>query len=675
MRNLDFKYIFACNFLPFGPEGFELFLKNYGNIVLIQGENRDAKSLELNESTSETRISSNGSGKSSIQEIIVWTLYGKTVKRPEKIGIDDVVHNKTKKDCKTIVEFDKYRVMRTRSGKKTTLRLWESDQGVWDDSTEITQGTVAQTSKRIEELIGLTYESFVNICIFTDDQRSCFLECANDTKTEIIENLMQLTCYRDWFEQAKNLKKEIKLNFEMKTKEYTLLLSNKDDAVRRLDLTQKNRTNWVALKVQEQANLRSKIATKTSELGQTDTGRALLAYQEAQQKIVDINAELAKLGTVRADLEKKFALIREKDAVIKEDAQKVKDTFQSISNELATHRSSRKAIEEEIEELKGETPGNRCGKCKSIIQAENIDSYIEQQLRKISDIDLDINKCILSSKEIAAKVEEIKANQAKIKQIEAAAEQKRKATDNSIQALQSELTIASQVREPKADSAEFLLQQQIEELNKQLEDKKKEAAGKSPYDEILDNDKKELSNITLLVEQKEKEVNKLESSIVYYDYWIYAFGPTGIRKWVIDGIIPDLNKNVNYWLGPLIDNSVTLNFSNTLVEKIERNPPDGDPYIYYAMSTGQRRRLNLAVGHSFAYITSLSAESIPSLIFLDEVTTNVDPLGVQGIYNMIRELATDKQVFITTHDPDLVQMLQGASIIRLVHENGFTKKV
>jgi len=72
---------------------------------------------------------------------------------------------------------------------------------------------------------------------------------------------------------------------------------------------------------------------------------------------------------------------------------------------------------------------------------------------------------------------------------------------------------------------------------------------------------------------------------------------------------------------------------------------------------------------------SLSSGSIPSLVFLDEISTNVDPLGVQGIYNMICELAEDKQVFITTHDPDLLRMLQGCDVIQLVHENGFTKLV
>ena len=168
---------------------------------------------------------------------------------------------------------------------------------------------------------------------------------------------------------------------------------------------------------------------------------------------------------------------------------------------------------------------------------------------------------------------------------------------------------------------------------------------------------------------------KTKAELPYYDYWITGFGDNGIRKWIVDGIIPELNNRINYWLQFLIDNRITLRFDNELNEVIERNPVDGNPYVYHAMSTGQRRRLNLAVSQSFAHIMMLSSGSIPSVVFLDEVTTNVDPLGVQGIYNMICELAEDRQVFVTTHDPDLIRMLQTADTLKLVHENGFAKLV
>ena len=54
---------------------------------------------------------------------------------------------------------------------------------------------------------------------------------------------------------------------------------------------------------------------------------------------------------------------------------------------------------------------------------------------------------------------------------------------------------------------------------------------------------------------------------------------------------------------------------------------------------------------------SLNSGKTPNVVFLDEVTSNVDSQGVSGIYNMICELNKEKKVFITTHDHDLIDYL------------------
>jgi ABC-type multidrug transport system ATPase subunit len=91
------------------------------------------------------------------------------------------------------------------------------------------------------------------------------------------------------------------------------------------------------------------------------------------------------------------------------------------------------------------------------------------------------------------------------------------------------------------------------------------------------------------------------------------------------------------------------------------------------MSNGQRRRINLAVSQAFAHVMSLNSGKTPNVVFLDEVTSNVDPQGVSGIYNMIYELNKEKKVFVTTHDHDLIDYLNGCDTLDLVMEKGFTK--
>lgn len=680
MKNLNFKYAGAWNFLPFGPEGIELNFSKFGNIVLVKGENRDAKLIDpAAVATAEFSTSDNGTGKSSLQEIIVYGLFGKTVKRPEKLGVNDVVHNKVKKDCKVEIRWDKYRLIRTRkengNNSKNSLRLWESEDGIWDKNTEITQGDMRVTQKRIEEIIGLSYDSFINMCIFTDDQRACFLECENSKKKEIVENLLSLSVYREWFENAKLLRKEIKQKIDTKTKEYQLLLSNKDDAKRRLLLTQQKNEEWKKNKKQEIANLESNIKVKQNQLQNTDTGSALLAYREAQEKIKTINEKLPVLESSKKDLEKKLETVRAKETEQKNEAQLLKEEFSSHSYSTKTKVEDRKIKESKIADLESNVPGTKCDKCVGTIDQDNILSYVSKLKLEINNINIDIQKDTEKAQEIAVKVADLKARQQKVNGFIDQLQNKISSVETEMRQLRNELVQASKVREPKAESNELLIEQQIEELNKQISEKKSELDSKTPFQDIIDNDEQELAKITKTVENKEYEVKELEAELPYYDYWISGFGDNGIRKWIVDGIVPELNNRINYWLQFLIDNRITLKFDNELNETIERNPADGDPYVYYAMSTGQRRRLNLSVSQSFADIMMTSSGSIPNIIFLDEVSTNVDPLGVQGIYNMITELAEDKQVFVTTHDQELKRMLAGSDVLQLVHENGFTKIV
>ena len=676
MKNLKIRYAAAHNFLPFGNDGIQIHFDKFKNIVLIRGENRDAKLIDPRNNFEESKTSSNGTGKSSIQEIITYALYGKTVKRPEKLGANDVVHNKIGKDAKVELIFDNYRIVRVRkeggNDKKNSLRLWESCDDIWDKTTEITQGTMATTQERIESIIGLSYEAFVNMCIFTDDQRACFLECDSKQKKEIVENMLSLGSYRGWFENAKILRKEIKVKIDTKAKEYNLLINSKDDASRRLSLTKEKEKTWRETKKNELETLINNAGKAIKMFGSSDNGAAVLAYQKAQEKIKEINEKLPEKEQIKSDLESKLQFAKNKETEVKNEAGVVSDEYQDLNRKAKDLISDRSNKEKEIQKLKLNEIGTKCDKCKGEVLEENINEYVNELNVDINKINNQLKNILENSKEVQSKVEIVKQKQEKIKNFITSFNNQISTVDTEMKQLRNEMVEASRVREPKTDNEEALLQAKIEELKKQITIKKNELTGDSPFKEIIENDEQELKKSSEKVDEKNKEVKELEAELPYYDYWITGFGEQGIRKWIVDGIVPELNNRINYWLQFLIDNRITLKFDNELNETIQRNPVDGDPYIYHAMSTGQRRRLNLSVSQSFAHIMMLSAGSIPSIIFLDEVSTNVDFSGNIGIYKMILELAQDRQVFITTHDQGLLQMLEGCEVLDLIHENGFT---
>ena len=152
MDKLQFKYAKAVNFLCFGSEGVEFHFSDYGNVIQVQGENLDNPCYKDDPA-------SNGAGKSSLQEIISFALYGKTVKSPTKNKTEQIVNAKAgEEDVTIILEFDDVRIERTvRQNASNKLRCWESEDGIWDKKSEVTK---IGTQKWIEKKIGLSHHAF-----------------------------------------------------------------------------------------------------------------------------------------------------------------------------------------------------------------------------------------------------------------------------------------------------------------------------------------------------------------------------------------------------------------------------------------------------------------------------------------------------------------------------------
>lgn len=671
MKKLKFNKISAYNFLCFGPEGIEIKFEDYGQIVFIRGENRDVKETEDDLSSDEVKISSNGSGKSSLQEIISYGLYGKTVKKPSAISKDAVINNLIGKDCKIELQWDKYKLVRTR--KKNSLRFWENETLTFDDASELTTGSMDETQKIIEDAIGLTYEAFVNICIFSDDQSVSFLEASTPVKREIVENLLSLCSYREKQEKAKKLTSETSASIKMMCKEYDIFKNNEQDANQRLEQTKNKDSSWKLEKENEIKNLKVQIDAKKEKLGNSTHGDELLAYREAQNKIISHNENINELEKIIEDEKGKIIVAKSKEDKVKELAQDVRNKSDAIKLEISNRQQKIKNKKNHIQSLQNHEHGTTCDHCYGVIDEKNILHVINSEEKEISSYNQELQICVSEAEKITTEAKDVCDKQVKIKDFISMKEKVVEANNVQIRSLRNLISDLLKIKEPKADSYELLLNQQIEQLEVSLREKTNEYKSKSPYEDLILSYEDSCEKAKISCKEKQDNIKEAEDNLKYYQYWQFGFGEKGIRKTVVDGIIPELNNRISYWLQFLIDNKISLRFDNEFNEIIERSPVDGDPYVYHAMSAGQRRRLNLAVSQAFADVMMISSGTIPSLVFLDEVTTNIDPLGVQGIYNMIQELSADKQVFITTHDKDLIKMLETVQTINLIHQNGFTK--
>jgi hypothetical protein len=379
---------------------------------------------------------------------------------------------------------------------------------------------------------------------------------------------------------------------------------------------------------------------------------------DAHEKI-RVNASLDKLiqATTQITNKKHDILFKLKDA----------------NHELQLLFGEKNNLEEQNLRMNSLQNGVQCEACFGLIKPENYINYLlhnNNRLLKIEEEILSIktNKISVFDK----KCKELDARLLKFAVFKKEGTDKVQELTSQINKLTLEATTLSKIKEPTVNTKQIQLQEQLKSLELNLLSKQEEVKT-NPFEDIIQTNKEDFLSVQTKIDTCKKQIAQRDELIPYYDFWVTGFGDKGIRAFIIDDILPALNARMNYWLQFLIDNKLQLKFDREFEPTIERNPPDGDPFVYNATSGGERRRINLAISQAFAYITMVSANVFVNMISLDEVAINVDLQGIHGIYKMICELARDRQVLVTTHDPNLLDLLENCDIINVVKQNGFTQ--
>jgi DNA repair exonuclease SbcCD ATPase subunit len=661
MNALKFRYAGAWNFLPFGPKGVEFYFDDYGKVVLVTGENLDTGT--------ERNPANNGCGKSSIQDILSYAIYGKPVKEPKKLSQDALINKTTGKQLLVDVQFDDYRIVRGRAPNK--LDVWHSKDHIWDKTTKITKGAGLQ--EYIEGIVGLSHIAFCNVVVFDDSNTYSFLKLATPDKRLVIENLFGLDRYRSYQESAKAVVKAHKELIRDCVKELESLQQAVTEADGRIVKVKQQQEVWVNNKQIEIKTLQDKLAIKQKNLVSYDGNVALVKYNDAQKKAPE-------LSLIIEDLKQKRDKNLQAQKAARDQLGEFRKGLRALEDDLQKHRLEYNRLRTEtsdallkINSLQNLKDGTTCPTCNGIVSKENYNILIRHQRNVAETSEAGYRKEEQFCKEASEKIEKRKANIAKVEDMIGESENKTKVVDLKISSTLKEMNELLSIPKPEMGEQERALEVEIVAIKRQIEEKQGEINGISPYKEILEHtviERQAKIDKSLIKTEELKDAEKL---LPYKEWWVDAFGDKGIRKHLIEKVIPALNSRIAYWLQYLIDSKIQLSFDNELNETITRNGVEAE---YPAMSNGEKRRINLAVSQAFAYVMMIDSGRCPSLVFLDEITGGgIDTAGVTGIYNMIYELAKERQVLVTTHNQALLHMLEGCETIKLVKNGDITTLV
>lgn len=202
--------------------------------------------------------------------------------------------------------------------------------------------------------------------------------------------------------------------------------------------------------------------------------------------------------------------------------------------------------------------GKDCPYCLSKITKDNFENIMTQAQVVVDDQNLKLPQLVEDLEAATTELQTVTTSKTKVEKGVTQKKQELDKISSDITKIHSEISELSKVKEPVADVEELLIQEQIEELKKQVETKKEEIGGVTPFESIKQSLVQEVVDMTDSVKIKKKELDEAESQMPYFDFWIKAFGDNGIRKYVIEGIVPVLNSRISYWLQFLIDNKIKL---------------------------------------------------------------------------------------------------------------------
>jgi exonuclease SbcC len=665
MHKIKFKKLVIQNFLCFGKEATIIDFDNLNKVILVKGQNLDTIS-DIDDNTS-----SNGSGKSSILDAFIYALFGKTVKNPKKIGAKDVINNIIGKKMVLEIYFDDYKIQRTR--KPDSLKFWKCPEGKFDDASELTRGEMRQTQALIESVLGFSYDTMKSICVFTDNNSDSYLESSAQERRNIIENLLGLEKYRKFHEKTKEFIKENKSDIQIKNsaKDSIVLLNTSNKL--NLQTYQEQKQNWITQiqndidKYELEINMHKKhienIYSNNTELQK---------YNEAQNEIVNKEDLLSTQKTKLEFHEDLVNKIQEKAVEIVKSIQDLKDGLTPITTEMAVLNNDLK----NIDKIQNLSDGVQCQHCFNNVSHKNCSTILSDKLQEKNVIDkiiIDKAQIIEHTKQsIQEKLNDhkqandvAKTNTLIIKNIK----------DNILK-FEKEIAELRKIQKPETATMVDLINNKITSLKISVIEKQSTLNKKSPYCDLIDQVTKQIEDENTKIKTIELDISDLKNKAELYDFWLEAFSEKGIRKFIIEQILPVLNKTIEEMLDILIDGKLTLIFDSEFSEKISKFPELVE-MPYDLLSNGQKRRINLALSQAFAYVRQLNVGNYPSVMFLDEVSINMDSQGNQAIYNLINDISKEKQVFVTTHDSELQQLIYGGNCdnILVQMKDGFSKIV
>jgi DNA repair exonuclease SbcCD ATPase subunit len=177
--------------------------------------------------------------------------------------------------------------------------------------------------------------------------------------------------------------------------------------------------------------------------------------------------------------------------------------------------------------------------------------------------------------------------------------------------------------------------------------------------------------------RQDKRVSILSEDVMVLEMAERVLGLRGVRAHVLGKALSGIEGVANAHLAQMADEvAVRLrpyseNKSGGVSDAISLDVEGyGAGLGYKACSTGQQRRINTAILLALSEVSDAAFGQEPGALFFDEALDGLDESGVSAAGDVLAEMATERQVFVVSHNPVLIEQLSRRAKQRIEVSDG-----
>lgn len=582
-------------------------------LTLVLGVNRDGEGFD-----------SNGAGKSTLLEALLWGLFGETIR---KVKAQEVVNRLGEGPARVAICFSlrgkEYLVERLRTGNKTELRLFAQGE-------RIERGTYTRNQEALQEILGLDWDTFVSSVVFCHSYASAFLGGGDARRKEILEQILGLEVFSHCYEKVKE-------DFEETARRHSTVfgkLQSLSPLPSRIRQDLENLSSSLTEKVKRLREQKEQLERTVAALEDAIATRKKQC-EEYAQALAEVNFRLADYQTritpilerLRQEKEKWSKLQAEYEATRKITERKVTELQNRIHN-LTEHHL-----------------GKPCPVCRRVITENELPFVLATTTGELQHI-------LEELEEVRGKIRECSQNITALEEEEKALPLERFVADlNLREDLNQKLFKEKQELSILEERCALLKRQwQALDLDQEVETLR---SLKVKKEEELKRVEEEITKLT-------EEEQRLRRELEILSFWKNGFGNGGVKSWVINSYLSAINERLSFYLTALGFDSlrvalvpVFVSRKGMEIDRLEFVVEGEGASSYASLSSGERRRVDLAVLFTLQDLVFSNRSRKSNVFFYDEIFDTLDERGVERVVELLKSMHQGMTVFVISHNNDL----------------------